>query len=156
MKHLLLDIDGVFNPFLCPNLTERGFILYQSGWITWSIDLINHASWLRNVENDVNIVWVSSWLEDSNHLSAMFGLYNALLPHVELSRTGKGDTWKLDSVKEWVKNNTSPEDTIVWIDDEVYSDAFEWADRNNNILIIKTDPAIGLTEDEWQRMLDYR
>lgn len=156
MKYLLLDIDGVFNPFLCPNLQERGFIVYQSGWITWSIDLINHAAWLRDIEKEVNIVWASSWLDDSNHLAAMFGLYNAILPHIEVGRTGSGETWKLDSVREWVEKNTTPEDSIVWIDDEVYDDAFQWADRNNNVLIIKPDPAVGLTAEEWQEMKDFR
>lgn len=157
MKYLLLDIDGVYNPFLAPDLTERGFISYQSGWISWAIDLINHAQWLRDVENKVNIVWASSWAESSNELAAMFGLNNANLPHIELFNppTDNGVSWKLPSIQKWLEENITEDDTIVWIDDEIHVDVTDTNVLPSNIHVIVPDPSIGLTREQWVDALNF-
>jgi hypothetical protein len=148
MKYLLLDIDGAFNPFLASDLRERNFISYQNGWVNWHIDLNHHASWMREIEGQTNIVWASTWEEESNHLAAMFGMEDANLPHISLQMT-TAPTWKLHSIKTWVEENVERRDRVVWINDEIHNDAFAWADEHPHVKIIKSNPAIGLTLEDW-------
>lgn len=147
MRYLLLYIDGVFNPFMGEDLPGRGFVVYQNGWVTWAVDLVHHAEWLRAIEEEVTIVWASSWEEESNKLASFFGLENADLPYIHLRRTDS-PTWKLESVREWVDSNTSSGDQVVWVDDELESDAFAWAETVG-VCLVRTDPAYGVTIDEW-------
>lgn len=157
MKYLLLDIDGVFHPYLAFDLEERGFVIYRNRWITWAIDLVHHASWVRDVEDKVSIVWASSWLKDSNYLGVMFGLEDVDLPYIPFDKAPDDETktWKLESVQKWVQENTNKGDVIVWFDDEIKQDAVTWAEGTSNVKIIITDPAIGVTEKQWQEGLDY-
>lgn len=147
MRYLLLDIDGVFNPFMGEDLPSKGYVVYRDGWITWAVDPIHHAEWLRTVEEDVQIVWASSWEEESNKLAIFFWLDDIALPYIHLKRTDS-PTWKLESVSKWVTDNTSSGDQVVWVDDELEQDAFDWG-SDAGVLLVKTDPAFGVTLNEW-------
>lgn len=41
--YLLLDINGVFDPYLAENLPEN-FIHFKKEWASWRIDVLNHAA----------------------------------------------------------------------------------------------------------------
>lgn len=66
---LLLDVDGVLNPFVppaCPpGYTEHGFFPGEDPVRPWAA----HGPWLRNWPR-FQIVWATAWGADANRLLA--------------------------------------------------------------------------------------
>lgn len=150
-NYLILDIDGVFNPFMGTNLPSKGYKVYRRIWINWALNIPLHSPMLRNLEEYADIVWGSNWLEDSNALAEWFSMKKPSYPHIPLlygTTDSSNETWKLESIIQWCEEHTNPGDRIVWIDDELQDDAYEWASRRGNFLMIKTDPRFGLTESQ--------
>lgn len=144
---LLWDIDGVFNPFMASNLRERGFVRYHKDWISWDLDIVNHARWVRELEEISLPIWASNWGSDSNALAGWFFMEETSYPHIDLS-VGAGSSnasWKLLAIQHWVENNVPKNGKVVWVDDETHEDAFAWAAAHDNIMIIKPDDKVGLT-----------
>lgn len=157
---ILLDIDGVLNPLFSFTLTEDGFTPFSKGWASWSLNSKLHAPMLESLDNIDNIVWCSSWLEESNYINVHFGL-NRTYECVPLKNEGfinidsnVQESWKLNSVKKYT---SSFEGKVVWIDDELYDDAFLWANQRGleRTLLIKTDPAQGFTFKDYQKIFDF-
>jgi hypothetical protein len=110
---------------------------------------VNHAAWVRELEDYADIVWGSTWEDESNALAGWFHLRQIEYPHIDLS-FGAGSsfqTWKLPAVANWIINNVSDAQKVVWVEDEVFDDAFKWAAQYPNLLLIQTDPAVGLTRE---------
>jgi len=152
---ILLDIDGVLNPLFSFTLEEDGFIPITKGWATWSLNANKHTSMLENLDSIDSIEWCSSWGDDSNHINDYFAL-SRRYEYLPLRNSGDqtSETWKLSSVKRHVKNY---QEKVVWIDDELYDDAFAWAEERglDKTLLIKTDPTVGLTEEQYQRVVSF-
>lgn len=147
-NYIIYDIDGVFNPHMATDLVERNFIRYSRGWIDWHLDVVNHAAWVRELEDYADLVWGSSWEEESNALAGWFYLKKTEYPHIDLAMsagTMNRETWKLNSIEAWIDENVSTQQKVVWVEDEAYEDAMRWADLRPNVLLIITNPAIGLT-----------
>jgi hypothetical protein len=156
MTYFLWDIDGVFNPFMATDLIERGFVHFDQDWISWDLDLLNHGAWMRDLETKGKFVWASSWGDDSNALIKWFHLDSLHYPYIPLQMNDNHEgTWKLASVKDWVENQIPADEKVVWVDDEVENDAVLWVDSRPNTLLVRTDPAVGLTEQQYQRILDF-
>jgi hypothetical protein len=64
-------------------------------------------------------------------------------------------TWKLPSISDWVRNDVAPLEKVVWVDDELDEDAFAWAEKRGNTLLLKPDPAVGLTRDHVDTILAF-
>lgn len=158
---ILLDIDGVLNPLFSFTLEEDGFIHFSKGWASWSLNSDLHKPLLERLNSIAEIHWCSSWLDESNYINAFFQLPKDY-PYVPLRNVGfeninnhvLPETWKLNSVKEYT---SSYEDKLVWVDDEIYDDAFQWAeDRGlDRTLLIKTNPSVGFTLTEYQQIVDF-
>jgi hypothetical protein len=156
---ILLDIDGVLNPLFSFTLQEDGYLTFKKGWASWSLNADIHAPMLEKLDTISSIHWCSSWIEESNYINVYFGL-SRVYDCVPLRNDGfvnqnhEEETWKLNSVKEYVKNYKGK---IVWIDDELYADAFSWAELrgSDTTFLIKTDPSVGLTNLQYQQIVDF-
>lgn len=156
MHYILWDVDGVLNPFESTDLHERGFVRFNKEYISWALDIVHHAEWLRYLEFHASFVWASSWGSETNALCGWFGLKNIRYPHIPLSTSVEHQgSWKLPSIQKWVTENVSESDSVVWVDDELYDDAAVWAASLPNVLLIPTDPAAGLTYDEFLCINDF-
>lgn len=65
----------------------------------------------------------------------MFLLDRFDYPYIHFNKIGSTETWKLDSVKNWYEQSLiQASDKIIWVDDELYDDAFKC---NNICEIVK-------------------
>jgi len=149
MTKVLVDIDGVLNPFLSSDLVGRGFSRVSEGWAEWMIHP-QHGDWLREIAQHAEIVWATSWEVESSALSRMFLLGN--IPSIHFARVSRGDTWKLSGVQEYARDIDEP---IVWIDDELGSDAENWAEQREDTLLIRCDPSVGFIEEQYATVLNF-
>jgi hypothetical protein len=118
---LLLDIDGV----LCPFDTESedlepvpdGRYAYYNP---------RHGEWLRELQETYSLAWCSLWEEGGNDvLAPLYGIGD--LPYIKFWNLKMEDrTLKLTPVKRFI--DTRP---VVWIDDDLFEDAFAWAKERN-------------------------
>lgn len=137
---LLLDIDGVLQPV--GSSVPPG---YQR-IVTDDATVVLHAAhgrWLAELADDVEIVWASTWGGRANRLiGARLGLPE--LTHIELADLPRDGTRKLQAVKSFVD-----ERPFAWIDDELYEDAFAWAEgRGEPTLLRRTRASVGLTRED--------
>lgn len=151
--YAILDIDGVFNPYMATDLIERQFIRYQKEWIDWHLDIVNHAAWVRELEEYADIVWGSNWGDESNALAGWFHLGQTSYPHIPLATETVGmdvATWKLPAISQWIDRNVKADQKVLWVEDEIAEDARLWVNGRPNVLLLEPDPAIGLTLDQFQ------
>ena len=153
MTTILWDIDGVLNPLFATDLIERGFFHVDEGYASWNIDLTHHAAWMRDLSTKADMIWCSSWMNDSNIIATYFMLDNHL-DYVDFpTMVDDPDiTWKLEAVKNHFAGSDEP---IIWLDDEFKGDAYEWAKERPYTLLISCDPAVGWTQKQYEKMLDF-
>jgi hypothetical protein len=155
-NYIIYDIDGVFNPFMATDLLERGFTRYVKGWVQWDLDTLDHARWVRELEDYADIVWGSSWEDESNALAGWFHLKNLSYPHIPMTTAGSmSTTWKLPAISAWIEQNVSDSQKVVWVEDELFEDAFVWAKNHPNVLIVQTNPAVGLTAGQVESIKSF-
>lgn len=152
---ILLDIDGVMNPLGLLNPQKSGLEPLRHHWGTW---YINPAwkSLLASLSKLDKPIWVSTWEDESNVILQHYGLptwdYISLEPPLPLMKT---ETIKLPAVEAWTARNLHPNEPVIWIDDELEQDAFDWAENRKNTMLVKTDPEVGLTKQQWITIVDY-
>lgn len=102
-----------------------------------------HGRWLAELGDDVEIVWASTWGERANRLiGARLGLPD--LAHIELGDLPRDGTRKLQAIRSFV--GARP---FAWIDDELYDDAFTWAEaRGEPTLLRRTRGSVGLARED--------
>lgn len=88
-------------------------------------------------------MWASTWGERANRLiGARLGL--PALAHVGLADLPRHGTRKLEAVRSFV--GARP---LAWIDDELYEDAFAWAEeRAEPTMLCRTRGSVGLTRED--------
>lgn len=138
---ILLDIDGVLNPFMMPNPLQKGYKAIDHQWGQWHIDPNAKAHLQRLSELDT-LIWASTWEETSNDI--MDALELPRIDWIPLDTPSNSDTLKLSSIIEWEAKNCvlTP---LVWIEDELEDDAFLWAQNRPQTLLIHTEPDVGIT-----------
>jgi hypothetical protein len=144
--YLLLDIDGVLSPFGAgppPGFTRQVIGEYE---VIWSAQ---HQQWLAQLSPIFELVWATTWEHAANEaMSPVLRLPE--LPVIEFNR-GRGDTWKLPSVQQFIASRPA-----AWIDDDLYLDAFTWArDRAAPTLLIRPSSSVGMTADHIEPHLDF-
>jgi len=149
---LLVDVDGVISLF--------GFdhALPPTGGRFVLVDGIAHflsgtaGAHLRRLEPAFELAWCTGWEEKANdYLPAALGLAGPLA-HVEFERDGKPARahWKLGAIDRHV----DPSRPVAWIDDAHDEACRSWAAaRMAPTLLVTTDPAVGITELEVNRLL---
>lgn len=149
---LLVDIDGVLNCFgnLGASLVsfEQEFQAAAPGserqfTIRVPMGTLEH---LQRLESVFEPVWCSTW-EGAAHaeIGARIGINE--WPHIAFDNVrqpeGQGPfTWKLETVIK-----AAGERPLAWIDDELYTDAREWAlgrNQSTPTLLVPTRPEYGL------------
>jgi hypothetical protein len=148
---LLVDIDGVISLF--------GANLGSQAGSFHSIEGIPHflssaaAAHLLDLTEHFEPVWCSGWEEKANeHLPHLLGL-PAGMPFLRFDRSvGRSNAhWKLDAIDAFAGRRP-----LAWIDDALSPPCHDWAAaRDAPTLLVQTDPAIGLSAREAERLLGW-
>lgn len=145
----LLDVDGVLLPAL-PRRRGRPprATAARVGRRVAELDP-RHGDWLRKLADQFDLAWASSWGSlAAEIIGPSLGL-PASLPVVALTARDWKRTRKLPDVARFVGDRA-----CAWIDDQLGSDAFEWArNRVAPTLLLRTDPRVGLIREHVQRLL---
>jgi hypothetical protein len=141
---ILLDIDGVLNPVTRAGGGGAGPELVLSAA---RIDLV------RRLAACGRIAWVSTWpAEQTAGLEAQLQLdvepLRVPLPGRALQES-EAATPKLRPVSRWLERmvlaGDADWDSVVWIDDVLGADAFDWAHAHPAALLVKPAPSVGIT-----------
>jgi hypothetical protein len=140
---LLLDIDGVisligFDPDVRPpgnwHVVE-GIAHFLSSTAPAHLQLLGR--WF-------DPMWCSGWEERAGeHLPALLGVPR--YPHLSFDRNpGRGHShWKLAAIEDHAGDRP-----LAWVDDALDDACETWAaERRAPTLLLRTDPAVGLTDD---------
>ncbi|GAA1987647.1 HAD domain-containing protein [Kitasatospora viridis] len=137
---LLLDIDGVLNPFAAaacpPGFREYRFFLGED-----PVRLNRaHGPWLAALAGSFELVWATGWEEEANRLVApVLGLPR--LPVITFPPKPFAPSAKVPAVAAHVGDRPA-----AWIDDALTPQAHTWAAaRRADTLLLGADPAVGLT-----------
>ena len=153
---LLLDVDGVLNPF--PR-TPEGF--YEYKLFAGDEDPVRlsarHGEWLRELGAIFEIVWASAWGEAANELLCpIFDL--PPFPVVPFPAVPFEPRDKLPAVDAFARERTA-----AWVEDIVTEEARAWvAERTVPTLIVEVNSASGLTREivqelqGWEATLGFR
>jgi len=150
---LLVDVDGVISLF--------GFDPAEPPAGRWQmVDGIAHllsataGEQLRRLSDAFELAWCTGWEEKANdYLPLALGL-DGPIPHVVFDRNERPAQahWKLGAIDLHVES-TRP---LAWIDDAHDEACREWAaSRPGPTLLVTTDPAVGVTDREVERLLGW-
>jgi hypothetical protein len=148
---LAIDIDGVLSLF--------GFDESQRPPGEFHlVDGLPHylsrdaASRLKRLLKTYEGVWASGWEDRANdHLPNILGVPE--LPHLTFDgRKQFGEAhWKLEAIEEYAGDRP-----LAWIDDGIDEECQAWAAaRTAPTLLIRTDPAVGLTDDGVEELVRW-
>jgi hypothetical protein len=148
---LLVDVDGVVSLF--------GFSMDECPSGTWHIvEGIAHflsataASYLHELAEWFDPVWCSGWEEKAaEHLPALLGV--PVLPHLSFDRNpGRARAhWKLAAIDAHAGDRP-----LAWVDDALDEACEDWAAaRPARTLLVRTEPAVGLTEAHVALLKDW-
>jgi hypothetical protein len=150
---LMVDIDGVISLFGAFTSERRDASVKGS---FHAIEGIPHflsataAAHLLALEPLFELVWASGWEERAGeHLPHLLGLPKSL-PFLRFSRAvGRANAhWKLDAIGTHAAGRP-----LAWIDDAFNPACHQWAEqRSAPTLLVQTDPELGLTTEEAQRL----
>jgi hypothetical protein len=150
---LLVDVDGVISLFGFDH-TQPPAGRFQL------VDGIAHflsasaGEHLGRLAETFELAWCTGWEEKANeHLPFALGLRDPL-PHVVFDPAGRPNAahWKLDGID----NHVSPARPLAWLDDAHDERCRTWAaSRTGPTLLVTTDPAVGVTEVEVQKLLAW-
>ena len=144
---LLIDVDGVLNPIAAS--PPPGFKRLEQDGFIFSISE-QHGLELVALRKVFEIVWASTWEESANR-SIGPALSLPELPFIDLSGPRSGMTWKLGPVSRFVGDRP-----LVWIDDELYDDAFDWASRREaRTLPIKPNSSVGMRSGHFEQIREF-
>jgi hypothetical protein len=151
---LFVDVDGVISLFGFAPGAER-----MPGPLHW-VDGIAHCipadvgERLVRLAERFELVWATGWEERANeHLPHILRLPFRELPCLTFDgRAVFGRAhWKLDAIDEF-----AGERPAAWVDDSVDDSCMAWAERRRApTLIVRTDPAVGLTDEHVERLLRW-
>jgi len=139
---LLLDIDGVLNPYGTP-APPAGFAEHHlfPGEEPVRVNP-DHGTWITAAREVLDIAWASSWNDDANRLLAP-RLHIVPLPVVTMPPAPFDPGEKVPLIAAYARQRPT-----AWIDDLHTSHAHNWAkSRTAPALLITVDPAIGLTRE---------
>ena len=151
---LLIDVDGVISLFGFDHAAP------PQGGRFMLVDGIAHflsgtaGAHLRRLETAFELAWCTGWEEKANdYLPLALGL-DGPLPHVVFDPADRpADAhWKLGAIDLHVE----PSRPVAWIDDAHDARCREWATaRPGPTLLVTTDPAVGLTDDDVEQLLTW-
>ncbi len=141
---LLLDIDGVLNP--TTSSPPPGYRTTEvAGYRFHMSDM--HRDRLGRLLPSADIVWATTWEHAANEsIGPALGLPNC--PVVRFTGNRESDTWKLPYVERY-----AGERPLVWVEDNLFSDAHHWAnERPSPTLLVQPSGAVGLTTQHFDEI----
>jgi hypothetical protein len=131
---LLLDVDGVLNPYpdLPPGFEEHFLFPADREPVRLAP---HHRPWLHELLESFQIVWATGWGVDANRLlGPVFGLPE--LPHVALPHDRFNPREKVTAIDAMVGDRSA-----AWVDDLVTPEARRWASaRSHPTILIEVNP----------------
>jgi hypothetical protein len=149
---LLVDIDGVISLFgFDPAGRPPGAFIAVEGIMHYLSATAGDQ--LRRLGGRFELAWCSGWEEKANEYLRPALDLPAELPHLCFERRpGTSAHWKLDAIDAFA----GPHRPVAWIDDAHDEATAAWArSRPGPTLIVRTHPAVGLTEADVTRLLDW-
>lgn len=150
---LLVDVDGVISLFGFDHAAP------PSGRFQL-VDGVAHflsaraGTHLRRLAEAFELAWCTGWEEKANEYLPLALEIHGPLPHVVFDPATRPPAahWKLDGIDRHVE----PARPLAWLDDAHDEDCRAWAaTRSGPTLLVTTDPAVGLTDREVQRLLSW-
>ena len=147
---LLLDVDGVLNPFAAPacppGYTEHDLFPGEE-----PVRLCTaHGEWLQELGTRFQIVWATAWGAKANRLLAPL-LRLPELPVIGFPPVPFHPRDKVPAIIRYAGHRP-----LVWIEDSQTPEAYAWAaSRRAPTLLISTDPAEGLTRAAIDQALQW-
>jgi hypothetical protein len=150
---LLIDVDGVISLFGFDHHAPPAGDYQLVDGITHFLSA-SAGEHLRRLGREFELAWCTGWEEKANeYLPLALGL-DGPLPHVVFDPDGRPSQahWKLGGIDRHVESSRP----LAWVDDAHDEGCRSWAAvRPGPTLLITTDPAVGLTDDEVARLLDW-
>ena len=150
---LLIDVDGVISLFgFDPAQPPAGRFMIVDGIAHFlSATAGEH---LRRLSGAFEPAWCTGWEEKANEYLPHALELPAPFPHVSLAGATPaiGGHWKLAAIDLYA----GPKRPVAWIDDAHDERCESWAAaRGAPTLLVSTDPATGLTEDQVTALLRW-
>ncbi|MEX2458193.1 MAG: HAD domain-containing protein [Actinomycetota bacterium] len=156
---LLIDVDGVINAFGRPKGSRRRVVgPYELAVPRGTIGR------LRRMIRPFDPIWATTWAEHAPaYISPLIGGVGAGWDHIafpyETTDPRVRRTWKLAGLLTWAELDENAERPLVWVDDDLDEDAFEWAAARAlsgvPTALVKTDGIHGLTDREVTIALEF-
>jgi hypothetical protein len=152
---LLLDVDGVLNPYPDCQESYSEYAFFPNDEEPVRLSQI-HGDWLRELAGYFEMVWATGWGDDANRfLCSHFGLPE--LPVIALPRIPFDPSAKVAPIDAYVGDRA-----VAWVDDIIPAEARRWAEERapHLTLLVEVDHAVGLkraaVDDliEWAVRLD--
>jgi hypothetical protein len=148
---LLLDIDGVLNPYAataCPSGFREEMLFEGEGEEPIRV-CAEHGAWIEELIPVFDVVWASGWSDDAQVLATVLSLPR--FPCVTLPSVPFDPIEKLPSVAAHVGSRPA-----AWVDDVLTDAAYEWAaNRGAPTLLVEPDPAVGLLRQHVDELMDW-
>jgi hypothetical protein len=151
---LFVDVDGVISLFgFAPGAEQMPGALHWVDGIAHCIPVEVGERLVRLAER-FELVWATGWEERANeHLPHILRLPFRELPYLTFDgRAVFGSAhWKVHAIDEFSAGRP-----LAWIDDNVDESCVAWAEsRSPPTLIVRTDPAVGLTDEQVHELLRW-
>lgn len=137
---LLLDVDGVLNPYGTPECPV-GFTEHDLFPGEEPVRLcLTHGEWITELRQVFDVAWATGWNHEANRLLApLLGIM--ALPVVTMPPVPFESRDKIPAIAQFVGQRPA-----VWIDDLHTPEAWTWSTtRQEPTLLIPVTPATGLT-----------
>jgi hypothetical protein len=136
---LLLDVDGVLNPFAAETCPE-GYREYSFFPGEEPVRLcVPHGDWLAGLAERYELVWATGWEDDANRVLAPV-LSLPSLPVIRFPPAPFAPAAKMPPIAAFTGDRP-----VAWLDDAHPPEAHHWArTRRAPTLLITVDPAQGL------------
>jgi hypothetical protein len=149
---LFVDVDGVISLFGFRPGTPPGAFHHIDG----IVHCIGHDAGrrLKALASRFELVWATGWEEKANeYLPHLLALEEPELPFLTFDgRAVFGSAhWKVDAIDEYAGRRPA-----AWIVDNFDDTCRKWArKRRAPTLLIETDPAVGITDDDVRRLIEF-
>jgi hypothetical protein len=150
---LLIDVDGVISLFGFDHRSPPPGRYQLVDGITHFLSA-TAGDHLRRLAEPFELAWCTGWEEKANDYLPLALDLAGPLPHVVFDPAERPAQahWKLGAIDRHV----DPARPLAWIDDAHDDGCRSWAAaREGPTLLITTDPAVGLTDREVDRLLAW-
>jgi hypothetical protein len=150
---LFLDVDGVISLF---GFSDASPPPGRFHWVDGIVHCIGEGCGerLERLKDRFELVWASGWEEKANeYLPYLLGLETPDLPTLTFDGSAVFGSahWKLESIDEYAGDRPA-----AWIDDNLNEECEAWAEsRPAPTLLLRTDPAVGLSDEAVDRLLAW-